>query len=353
MKNRIVALLSISVAISALISPSGVNAEGLRLSRPSNHMQTGGVDYQDELAQPSAPSAPATGQMQTATMDNTTLQSGTNQTGLRGGATDGGNLNNPLSASADLGNPRPRIITGGTRKLTSNELSNLSHHDVILLIDKSSSMAETDCPSMLYRNFMVSRWNWCREQTMDLAQQTANIFPQGISVLLFSMTTRIFPHVDVRAIPQIFADNHPETFTNEAPAISAALDDYFQRRAAARGKVAPLLVAIITDGRPTSETAVRRVIVEATHNMRSPDEIKITFLLIGQDQKGLEFIQEMDRGLVGEGAKFDIVTSRTFPELVRTGLVSALADCLSEPPASPLLDALNNLGGKHKNKNKL
>ena len=347
MKKRIAALLSIA-ALTAVNPSLYVEAEGLRLSRPSDHMQTGGVDYQDENNQP-PPTPP--NQFQTGAMDNSaTLQSGNTQTQLRGGTTDGGNLNPPLSASADIGNPLRKLITGGTRKLTSNELANLSRHDIVLVIDKSSSMAETDCPSMENRSFMTSRWNWCREQTMDLARQTAAVLPQGISVILFSWVTKIFPHVDMRAIPQIFADNHPDGMTNEANAIGAALDDYFARRAAAHGKVAPLLVAIITDGRPTSESAVRSRIIDATHNMRSPDEIKMTFLLIGQDQKGLQFIDEMDRGLVSEGAKFDIVSSKPFPELVRAGLASSLIDCISEPARSPLMDALNSLNANSKHK---
>lgn len=342
MNIRTSVTLSIVAVAACLVQTVAVGAQSTRLSRPSNHMQQGGVDYSDDVTPPPA----LNNRLQQGTMDNTMLQSGANQGGLRGGAMDNGRLNNPMSAGADMSAPIQRLLNGGTRQLSGSDLANLSHHDIVLLIDRSSSMAEMDCPSIEHRDWAISRWNWCREQTSDLAQQTAAALPQGISVLLFSWGTRIFPHVDMKAISQIFTENHPDGITNEAAALGAVFDDYFTRRSAQKGKVAPLLVAVITDGRPTSETAVAQRIIEATRNMKSPDEIKVTFLLIGQDNKGMQFIQDMDQGLVSEGAKFDIVSCKPFPELVQTGLASSLADCISQAPGPAIVDAFGT--GKHK-----
>ena len=348
MKTQTFVILTLMAVAASNFSLMAVNAQSLRLTRPSDHMQQGGVDYQEnqqsEKPQPQALSS----QYQAGAMDNASLRAGVVNRGLNGGVLDNTNVTVPLSASNNFSKPLEKLqnfLRGSTRQLTSSELPKLSGHDIVLLIDKSSSMGEVDCPSMENRMFLTSRWNWCREQTIDLAQQTVSVLPQGISVLLFSWNTKIFPHVDLREIPRIFAENHPEGMTNEGNAVAAVLDDYFQRRAAAHDRVAPLLVAIITDGRPTSEAAVRNPIIEATHKLRSPDEVKFIFLLIGRDQKGLEFIQEMDRGLVFQGARFDIVTSKTFPDLVRTGLASALVDSLSESSRPSLLDVLGS--GKH------
>lgn len=351
MKNRITIFCMLGMLATIFGSSSlslSAMAEGFRLSRPSNHMQSGGVDYQEELTPQNSPPMSS---MQSGTMDSNSLQNGVTQTNLRGGATDGGGLRPPLSASTDLGNVPQKIFNIGTRQLNSAELSALGKHDVVLLIDKSSSMGEdNDCPSMDHPGYMINRWNWCFEQTMDLSRQTSAVLPQGISVLLFSTTTRVFPHVDIREIPRIFADNHPDGFTNEATALQIAIDDYFQRKHAAHGKVAPLLIAVITDGRPTGEDNVRKCIIAATHRMTSPDEIKINFLLIGQDTKGLRFIQAMDHGLVADGAKYDIVSSKPFPTVMRTGLAKALVDGINEEQ-SPLLNALNAFNAnnnKHK-----
>jgi hypothetical protein len=348
MRNKIRVSLAAFTMTASLVSVVQVNAQS-RLSRPSDHMQTGGVDYTDDMAVPTATTPPPL-RMQTATMDNATFQAGAGQNMLRSGAQNNG-MNAPLSASADTSNPMKKLhnfLVGGSRQLSGAELANLGRHDVVLLIDKSSSMAEQDCLSMDRRWGMISRWDWCREQTTDLAQQAGSVLKRGISVVLFSWSAMVFPHVDVNQIPRIFTDNHPDGKTREASALATILDDYFQRRATSRGKVAPLLVAVITDGRPDSESEVRKKIIEATRNMQSPDEIRITFLLVGQDPRGLQFIQEMDRDLTAQGAKFDIVSSRPFHQLVKTGLAAAMCESLSEPQEKPnMMDALNF--GKHKN----
>ncbi len=341
----------VALTITACLVPALQVKAQSRLSRPSDHMQTGGVDYSEDVAVPTPPP----GQLQTASMDNNMLRAGADQGILRAGALNN-NLNAPLSAAADTSNPLHKLknfLVGGSRQLNGTELANLGRHDIVLLIDKSSSMGEVDCLSMDRRWGMISRWDWCREQTTDLAQQAASVLKRGISVVLFSWSTMIFPHVDLTQISRIFVDNHPDGVTNEGDALGAILDDYFQRRDSSRGKVAPLLVAIITDGRPTKESSVRAKIIEATKKMVSPDEIKLTFLLIGQDPKGLQFIQEMDKDLVPQGAKFDIVSSRPFYQLVKTGLAAAMADSLTDPQDGPpgmpgLMDALSN-SGKHKN----
>jgi hypothetical protein len=348
MNKRLTSLFLLATIFGSSTLALSANAQEFRLSRPSNHMQTGGVDYQEETTpQPSPPMSP----MQSGAMDSTSLRSGMTQTNLQGGATDGGGLRPPLAASAAIGNFPRKLFNMGTRQLDANELSTLGKHDVVILIDKSSSMSEEDCPSVERPGYMISRWNWCFEQTMDLARQTASVLPQGISVLLFSWGTRVFPHVDMRDIPRIFAENKPDGITNEGTAIQTALDDYFQRKHAAHGKVAPLLIAVITDGRPTGEENVRRAIIETTHRMQSPDEIRINFLLIGQDTKGLKFIQEMDNGLIAQGAKYDIVSSKPFPTLMGIGLAKALVDGVNTEQ-NPLLNALSAFNANNNSKHK-
>src|SRR5581483_5953330 len=122
------------------------------------------------------------------------------------------------------------------------------------------------------------RWQWCQEQTSDLAEQTAGVLPQGMTVVLFSTFMRAFPHVDAAEIAQIFTQNSPGGFTNEGMAVQTVLSDYFDRRSAAHGKVRPLLIALITDGVPTNQQQMRDVIIDATHHMKRPDEIAFTFL---------------------------------------------------------------------------
>lgn len=215
-------------------------------------------------------------------------------------------------------------------KLSAQEVANLGQHDVVIIVDKSTSMRNIDCPSIEYPGVMVSRWQWCREQTSNLAEQTSGALPEGITIVLFSTFMRTFPHVNAAQIADIFTRNNPGGFTNEGMAVQNVIGDYFERRSAQHGKVRPLLIALITDGVPTNQVQMREVLIDATHHMKRPDEIRLTFLQVGQDPEGLAFIKEMDDNLVAEHAKYDMVSSRLFPELVKTGLAKALVDCLSE-----------------------
>jgi Mg-chelatase subunit ChlD len=250
--------------------------------------------------------------------------------------------------------------------VTTRDLANIGRHDVILIIDKSGSMHTPDCPESLGQGKApgqdsdllrllgmgarigmsagmgmrmsgmgmhgmggngISRWDWCKEQTCDLTKQTSSVLPQGLTVELFSNDCRIFPHVDLRQVPQLFAANSPGGNTNTATAVRRALEDYFNRRAATNGNVKPLLVAVITDGLPDNPEALKEVIVNATRQMTRADEIAITFLKIGSDPEGDALIEEMDH-LGDQGARFNIVHSKTFPELIHTGLTRALVDCV-------------------------
>ncbi len=241
------------------------------------------------------------------------------------------NFRQQMSVQIPVAAPAFKAQAQGNRALTQIDLVDLSRHDVVLVIDKSSSMKEQDCPSLLHHGWPISRWQWCKEQTMELARQTSSVLPQGLSVVLFSTSSHVFPHVTMNDLPQIFAAYSPGGFTNEAGAVGRTFADYFQRREIAHGKIKPLLIAVITDGLPTNPQSLRDVIVDATKEMRRPDEIKMTFLQVGSDPKGLYFVSDLGRDLKQESAKYDIVSSKTFPELLRAGLTRALVDCIREP----------------------
>jgi hypothetical protein len=208
--------------------------------------------------------------------------------------------------------------------VTQNDLQLLAHHDIVLMIDKSSSMKERDCPGGM------SRWEWCQQQTMNLSRATSSLLSEGLSVVLFSTSSHVFTRVSINDVPRIFTSYSPGGFTNEAGAVDRVFTDYFKRRGEAHGKIKPLLIAVITDGLPTDPQGLRDVIVDATRNVKAGD-IKMTFLQVGSDPKGIYFVKEMDQQLVSEGAAFDMVSSKTFPELLRSGgLTKALIDCITE-----------------------
>lgn len=228
------------------------------------------------------------------------------------------------------------------RSLTQVELQKLAAHDVVLVIDRSASMAAMDCPrgngpiansglGLLPALLGIpisttSRWSWCAQQTSELAQETEGVFKQGITVVLFSTGFFVFPNVSIKSVPEIFNRNFPAGGTNLAPALASQIGEYFQRRAYMRGNVKPLMIGIITDGCPTSRQAVRNAIIDATHLMRSADEITIIFFMVGgMDFMGTAFVNELSTNLVAEGARYPIVRQVSFQELQKVGLAKAIA----------------------------
>lgn len=167
----------------------------------------------------------------------------------------------------------------------------------------------------------MSRWEWCGAQTAALAQQYESAAPNGLSVVLFSTGTKIFPNVKVGQIPRIFTEFRPGGITNEATALRQTLGDYFDRRSA--GSVKPLLVAVITDGEPTDKGALVQTLAQAMTQLRRPDEIKLTFLQVGNTLDGSDFVDRLER-------QFPIVSSKNFAELQRSGLTRALVDCITQ-----------------------
>ena len=231
-------------------------------------------------------------------------------------------------------------------QLTQVQLQKLADHDIILLIDKSGSMATPDCsansstslksilPSLLLGSSLggsmgETRWQWCRQQTAQMSALTQQILPAGFSVLLFDSGYYLFPHVTSTTLPRIFANNGPGGGTDLALPLSVVFKDYFKRQKTSAVKIKPLLIGVITDGCPNEPRAVRRLLVDLTHSLKDPKEITIVFFLIGgHDSEGEKFVRDLTEKLIPDGAAFNIVKGVPFSEVQRAGLVQSLADNL-------------------------
>lgn len=213
-----------------------------------------------------------------------------------------------------------------------NELSQLSDHDVVLIIDKSHSMSIADCFPAVTDNVAqqfekpVSRWQWCREQTLQLAKKTKIALPNGLTVVLFAKTFATYNNADVASIETIFATNKPAGSTDAAAALGSQIEAYFSKKSNLGERIKPLLIAIISDGCPDNPKLFCHVIVDATQRMNKPDEISITFLQVGDDHRAINLLEQLQNGLIDQNAKFNIVNIIAFPELNRIGLPQALVD---------------------------
>lgn len=288
--------------------------------------------------------------VQTSVMDGSAdsqnFQGGANSSLFHGAVNAPGGLGNQ-TPTFGVNTNRPNLKTGSNTTtlnggLTETQLQRLAAHDLVLIIDQSASMNTQDCPvsglgrvggtimgMLLGSAGMVSRWQWCRDQTMNLAEQTRFASSKGLSVILFSTNFEVHSRVSVDDIPTIFKQVAPHGTTNLTEPLRITINDFFRRQTETRGNVKPLAIAIITDGLPTNEANVCKVLVDTTNQMRNPRDIKVTVFLIGNSAlNGQAFVNEIERNLPKYGAKFNIVKSVSFWNLMKVGLSRALADAL-------------------------
>lgn len=206
------------------------------------------------------------------------------------------------------------VDIGGTPMTTTSQLQLLSTRNVVILVDRSSSMNEKDCPGH------VSRWRWCQEQAELFSEQIAGVLNERFTLGLFAHNYEIYPGVTLEQMGRLFGRKKLGLGTHPEGALREIFDSYF------RGDMGqkPLAIAIVSDGDPNDEDKVAEVIKEATWQMRSPDQISITFLQVGHDEDGTDTLREFDQQLRRQGAKYDIVDRRSFYDVQRLGLLGSL-----------------------------
>jgi hypothetical protein len=192
------------------------------------------------------------------------------------------------------------------------------NHDLVLIIDRSGSMVDHDCPGDL------SRWDWVCGQASDVAQAAAEA-SSDITAVVFSHKHETYEHLAANQIPLLFARNHPMGGTNLADPLAEQLGLYFQKR------TRPLIVVIITDGMPSNPERVAEVIRSASTQLSYAGEVTLTFLLIGNDAVDesslLAMLGERNGGSVKNGGMVDIIPFRIASEKgIKQALFEELRD---------------------------
>jgi Mg-chelatase subunit ChlD len=193
----------------------------------------------------------------------------------------------------------------------------MKNRDYTLVIDKSGSMEEGDVP-----NF-ATRWAAIEETTKSIAAKLHRFDPDGITVCPFGSNFKRYDNVTPDTVGKIFKENEPGGSTAMHLVLKDCVDKFKQRKKDGKLKDGETIV-VVTDGAPDSPQAVAQVIVEATKLVDDKNQLKFVFFQIGKDHGARAFLKKLDDELGPMGAKFDIVSAKTFEELENTTVTEAI-----------------------------
>ncbi len=199
----------------------------------------------------------------------------------------------------------------------------LGNRDYTLILDKSGSMSTRDQPGG------KSRWQAAQESTIALANKCEEFDPDGITVYTFSSKFRRYDNVTSAKVEQIFRENEPVGGTNLTAVLQDAINNYFQRRNQGRTKRGETIL-VVTDGEPDDRKSVFEVIIQATKQLQSDEELAISFIQVGNDPQARQFLKALDEQLMSVGAKFDIVDTVSIADMEDMTLSEVLLNAITD-----------------------
>jgi len=199
----------------------------------------------------------------------------------------------------------------------------LANRDYTIILDKSGSMSTRDQAGG------KSRWQTVQESTIALARKCEEFDPDGITVYTFSSKFRRYDNVTSAKVEQIFRENEPVGGTNLTAVLQDAINNYFQRRSQGRTKTGETIL-VVTDGEPDDRKSVFEVIIHATRQLQTDEELAISFIQVGSDPQARQFLKALDEQLMSVGAKFDIVDTVTIADMEDMTLSEVLLNAITD-----------------------
>lgn len=207
-------------------------------------------------------------------------------------------------------------------KTMENKLKN---RDCFLVIDRSGSMVETDTPTK------QTRWNYAAETTAAIARKIQEYDEDGITLVLFNSALEAIDNVVDSRVASIFESREPIGGTVMAPALQYCFDAYLEKKKSGKAQANGALVIVVTDGAPSDPSEVVKTISKFTQKLNDGrEEFGISFFQVGKDHNATKFLQRLDDNLTSEGAKYDIVDTKTFEEVEKLGLTEAITGALTD-----------------------
>jgi hypothetical protein len=206
---------------------------------------------------------------------------------------------------------------------TENE-TRLANRDYVLVIDKSGSMATEDVNGK-------SRWEAAKESTIAIARKISKYDPDGITVYTFNSGFKKFENVTPEKVEEIFSKEEPMGGTSLGPVLGDVFADYSKRKKAGNTKANGEMLLVVTDGEASDDKVAAKAIVSFGNGLENADEeYGISFVQIGKDAAASKFLKKLDDDLTSQGAKYDIVDTKTFEEVESIGLEQTLIAALQD-----------------------
>jgi hypothetical protein len=169
---------------------------------------------------------------------------------------------------------------------------------------------------------VISRWEWCRKETLQLTEATHDVLNDGFKLVVFSKEAVEYSNVGPQVIEEVFRENKPEGPTHATATLNAQFEEYFVRRSSLGADAKPLLILMITDGCPQNPLSLCTAVMNATRRMNRPDEITLEIVQIGHDQKALQLLSRLNDP--ADGSRYKIVNTKPFSEVEKLGLTGTL-----------------------------
>ncbi len=230
---------------------------------------------------------------------------------------------------------------------------NLDNIDGILFLDKSGSMNEA---VGVGSNPRMKRWDAGKESIEAFAVELAAHDDDGITVVPFGPNFEIIDGVTPDSVSKVYANHRPDGGTYLAGPLQAIVDKFLpaKKKTAPAPVAAPapaksggffgklfgggsssstptapavdlgyerispkkaVFIGILTDGAASDKDEVIRVIADATKRITSRRDFGILFIQVGNDSNAAAFLDEVNNGLEGGVADFDVVACTKLEDL--------------------------------------
>lgn len=200
----------------------------------------------------------------------------------------------------------------------------VKERDYYVLIDKSGSMEERDCAGN------KTRWEALQESTLAIARKCNEYDPDGITIVPFAGSFKRYENTTPDKVKDVFTENSPMGGTELAAPLQSIFDTHLEQKVNGTLKKNGSMVIVVTDGLPNDENEVAKAIVNFTKKIPSRDEFGLSFIQVGTDRHAHDYLERLDSHLASEGAKLDIVNTKTMSEVEKVGLTEALIAAITE-----------------------